>query len=330
MKNRINITILLLVLPLLMSVTTHFGYISGYTQEVFSAETFKSQYDNGIYKYRVFSKIMLLETDKILSKGRLNEMDNMLTRMVLFMDPDGNLSFYFSYFAINTFFFILSTIFFYLILKKFIFTDNEKKLFGATFVYILTVPIFQYVLVPYDYTSFFFNNLIIYLFLYNLKRKSNIISALMLLSIILATLNRETAALTVSFMAAYLYSESNKIIPVLKGIFLPAMAFMSTYIGLRFYFGFDSGLLNKFTLHLNLISPLNLFGLMTGIISIYMFYYFADNKSTKRALTYFLVFSLPYILVSLLGGITYEIRLWTPLIINLGIILLINENKIKK
>ena len=265
MKNRINITILLLVLPFIMSVITHFGYISGYTQGVTSAETFKSQYDSGIYKYRVFSKMLLLETDKILSQSKLNDMDNMLTRMVKFIDPVGNLSFYFSYFIINTFFFILSAIFFYLILQKFVFTDDEKKLFLATIIYIITVPIFQYVLVPYDYTSFFFNNLIIFLFLFNLERKSNIISVLMILSIISATLNRETSALSIAFMGAFLYTENNKIIPVLKGVFLPALAFIITYIGLRFYLGFDSGLLNKLTLHLNLISPLNLFGLSSKV-----------------------------------------------------------------
>jgi H+/Cl- antiporter ClcA len=75
-------------------------------------------------------------------------------------------------------------------------------------------------------------------------------------------------------------------------------------------------------LHLNLISPLNLFGIFSGIFSIYLVYYFVGKSDIRKTLTNYLLFSMPYILVSLCGGITYEIRLWTPLIINLVIILL--------
>ncbi len=327
MKKKLNITIFLVILPLIMSAITHFGYITGYTQGLLSSKSFQSMYNFGIYKYRVLSKVLLLETDKILSSSKLNGMDNMLTRIVMFIDPAGKLSFYFSYFIINSFFFILSTIFFYLILRKFAYFNSDKKLFGTTLLYIIAVPIFQYVLVPYDYTTFFFNNLIIFLFLYNIDRKSAGITVLMLLSIILSTLNRETSALSLAFMGAFLYSESKRILPLLKFMFLPALAFIIPYIGLRLYYGFDSGLLNEIFLYQNLASPLNQFGIFTGIVSVYLFYYFANYESTKKAFTYFLVFSLPYILVSLISGVAYEIRLWTPLLINLAIILVVKDNQ---
>ena len=322
MKQKLNVILIIIFLSLIVSVVTHFGYISGYTEGVFSTETFSSQYDSGIYKYRILSKYLLLETDNLLSQTRLNQMDNMLSRNVRFMDSKGTLSFYFSYFIINSVFSILGVWIFYLISIKFFFVGNINKSILAVLFYVLGVSMFQYVLVPYDYTSFFFNNLIIYLFLSQKSQKSILLMSAMLLTIVLATLNRETSALAISFMLALNFTEKKNIFESVKEILLPAAAFLITYFGLRLYLGFDSGFLNKFTLHLNLISPLNLFGIFTCIFSIYLVYYFAGKSDIRKTLTNYLLFSLPYILVSLCGGITYEIRLWTPLIINLVIILL--------
>ncbi|MDT3738736.1 MAG: hypothetical protein RO257_04465 [Candidatus Kapabacteria bacterium] len=322
MKQKLNVILIIIFLPLIISVVTHFGYISGYTEGVFSTETFSSQYDSGIYKYRILSKYLLLETDNIMSHTGLNRMDNMLSRNVRFMDSKGTLSFYFSYFIINSVFSILGVWIFYLISIKFFFVGNINKSILAVLFYVLGVSMFQYVLVPYDYTSFFFNNLIIYLFLSQKSQKSILLMSAMLLTIVLATLNRETSALAISFMLALNFTEKKNIFESVKEILLPAAAFLITYFGLRLFLGFDSGFLNKFTLHLNLISPLNLFGIFSGIFSIYLVYYFVGKSDIRKTLTNYLLFSMPYILVSLCGGITYEIRLWTPLIINLVIILL--------
>jgi hypothetical protein len=249
-------------------------------------------------------------------------MDNMLSRIVGFIDSKGTLSFYFSYFIINSVFSILGVWIFYLISIKFFFVGNINKSILAVLFYTVSVAMFQYVLVPYDYTSFFFNNLIIYLFLIQKNRKSILLMSAMLFTIVLATLNRETSALAISFMLALNFTEKKNLFESVKGIVLPAAAFLITYVGLRLFLGFDSGFLNKFTLLLNLISPLNLFGIFTGIFSIYLVYYFAGKSDIRKTLTNYLLFSMTYILVSLCGGITYEIRLWTPLIINLVIILL--------
>lgn len=328
MKQKLNVILIIIFLPLIISVITHFGYISGYTEGVFSTETFSSQNDSGIYKYRILSKYLLLETDKLLSQTRLNQMDNMLSRIVGFMDSKGTVSFYFSYFIINSVFSILGVWIFYLISIKYLFSSNLNKSILAVLFYVPAVSMFQYVLVPYDYSSFFFNNLIIYLFLSQKSQKSILIMPALLLTIVLATLNRETSALAISFMLALNYTDKKNLFESVKGIVLPVAAFLITYVGLRLFLGFDSGFLNKFTLHLNLISPLNLFGIFTGIFSIYLVYYFAGNSDIRKTLTKYLLFSFPYIIVSLFGGITYEIRLWTPLIINLVIILLYYKKEI--
>ena len=322
MKQKLNVILIIIFLPLIISVVTHFGYISGYTSDVISKETFKEQYDSGIYKYRILSKYLLLETDNLLSQTRLNQMDNMLSRIVGFIDSKGTLSFYFSYFIINSVFSILGVWIFYLISIKYFFVGNINKSILAVLFYLLGVSMFQYVLVPYDYTSFFFNNLIIYLFLSQKSQKSILLMSTMLLTIVLATLNRETSALAISFMLTVLFADKKNIYETLKGIALPSAAFIITYLGLRFALGFDSGLFERVKLFNNFVSPLNLFGVFVGIFSIYLVYYFAENSIVRKNLSYFILFSMPYIIVSVISGVMYEIRLWTPLIINLVIILL--------
>jgi hypothetical protein len=328
MKHKINIFIIVLIVPMLIGNITNFGYISGYVRDVISPVTFKAQYDFEIYRYRILSKYLLLETDKILSKTPLNDMDNMFTRITKFIDNSGTVSFYFSYFAVNTFFAILSSILFYFLCRDFLFNSNKKNILLAVLIYNTIIPLFQYVLVPYDYSSFFFNNLIIYIFLSNLKNNSFIKTILLLISIILGTLNRETAALAIAFMMVIVYQEKKSIIESLKILIIPIIIFILTYFGLRLFYGFDSGLINKLNLIINLIAPLNLFGIFTGIISVYIIYFFADNKEIIKSLNLFLIFSFPYIAVTLLGGVAYEIRLWTPLLINLVILLLYYKRRI--
>lgn len=322
MKAKFHLFVIIIVFPLIISVITHFGYISGYTEDVFSENSFTQQYDEGIYKYRVLSKYLLLETNKILSQTKLDDMDNMLSRNVKFFDESGKLSFYFSYFVINSIFFILSALIFYFILKKNIFYEDIDKISLSLIVYAVVIPIFQYVVVPYDYSSYFFNNLIILIFLNNIKNNKLSNSILLFIVVIIATLNRETSALAISLIATIALKERDNLIESLKLLLAPALAFITTYIALRLWFGFDTGLIHKFTLLLNLISPLNLFGIFTGVLSVYLLFYFANEKSLKRLLINYLLLSSPYIVVSLIGGITFEIRLWVPILLNLTIILL--------
>ncbi|MBX3042263.1 MAG: hypothetical protein KIT33_09010 [Candidatus Kapabacteria bacterium] len=318
---------IIIILPVIMTVITHFGYISGYTEGVFSKDTFISQYDKGIYKYRILSSSLILETDKILTNyTNLNSMDNMLTRIVKFMDDSGELSFYFSYFAVNTVFSILSALFFYLILFNLFDRKISSKLYLLLISYILILPIFHYVLVPYDYSAYFFNNLIIYLFLINEKSTKTYLTILIMFSILIATLNRETSALVISFMIAYYFYRSEKLSLIFQKILLPSLAFIATYFGLRFFLGFESGIFQNFRLIENFISPLNLFGIFTGLFFISLLYRISEAISRKAIIT-FLVVSLPYIAIVFFSGVTYEIRLWAPMLLNISILTIIGYSK---
>lgn len=326
MKRKLNLVILILILPLVFSIITHFGYISSYTKGVFSEETFSSQYDNGIYKYRILSNYLLIETSNLLINSKLDNMNNMLSDLVKFLDSNGKLSFYFSYFILNSIFFVLSAYFFYKIISSYVFF-NLVYIDISLILYSAIIPLFQYVIVPYDYSAYFFNNLIIFIFIKNYLLNQKKYIFLLILLIILSTLNRETSALTISFMAALVLAEKHKILTMIKTIAAPAITFLIVYFTLRFYFGFDSGIINKLTFMLNLISPLNLFGIFVGLVSFYIIFIFVENKIAKMGLIYFFIFSLPYIIITLISGITFEIRLWTPLIINSTIILLYFNNR---
>jgi hypothetical protein len=305
-----------------MGIITHLGYFSGYTKDVFSEETFTNQYDNDIYRYRILSKHILLLINDLISDSRLKTMDNMFSDTVKFMDDSGTLSFYISYLILNSLFFILSTIVFYKINTEFI-ENNKINLYRNVLIYTVSIPIFEYVTVPYDYSAFFFNYLIIYYFLKYQQNNKTAFMILLNISVILGTLNRETSALALSFILVVTYSKYKSIFKTLKLNVLPIVSFMLTYLLLRLIFGFSSGLIDRITIHLNLISILNLFGIAVGIIAIYIVYMFVDVSNIRKKFTLYLILSSPYIIVSLFGGITYEIRLWAPLLINLYLLALL-------
>lgn len=317
-----KIYIILCFVSVIISFITHFGYISGYTKDVASNTTMRSQYDSGIYKYRILSKYMIVFVDNVLQKTPLNKMENNLSRITKFIDKDGQLSFYFSYFAINSIFLVLFATTFFKLMVLFETNPNKKYILAVTIVTCIALSLFQYVLVFYDYSSYFFNILIIYLFHKYLISNSKTILALMSLTVIIATFNRETAALSISYMIAFLFDSTEKRMSHSKFLVFPILSYLISYLVLRILFGFEDGLMNKVTLTLNLVSPLNLFGIFVFIFSVYMFYLFSNNRKATQKLNYLLIFSIPYLLVSFMSGITFEIRLWVPVLINMFILLL--------
>ncbi len=317
MKKKLQLLVALIILPFLFNCFSYFGYVTAYSGNLISRQKFIDQYDSGIYKYRILSKHLLLETDKIILKTIYNP-GPYLQRILSFLDSDGTVSFYLSYFFLNTFFLILSCIILYLLGSEIFSSHHQNLLFVS--IYIPFVIITQYVLVPYDYSSHFFIIITSYFLLRYLKRESYIDYSMVLFSIFISTLNRETSALSVSFILTVFYMRGGIFKSLQKS--LPfILSFIAPYLLLRFFLGFDNGIIENWRLEEN-FKLFNLVGIIFSIVTTWYVFQFAEKRETQRALSIYLICVLPYIVIILISGSLFEIRLWTPVLINMIILLL--------
>lgn len=318
MRSKINLLIRLLVLgcliPLTISTMVYAGFTTNYTRYVFSQGGFESQYNNGVYKYRVLGRFMLLQTYKVIKQYRIPTIG---PQSLLILDKDGDPKFYSAYFYMNTVFLCLTSIILFFVLDgrhnlNFIMVDlpiiSMALLMGIT----------QYVVVPYDTLSYFFLTLATFLIY---RQKQTLWNTLALcIVIILATLTRETSSLIVAFYTAVNYKtllakpKSLRINPTQMEWFIIIFSYISTYAGLRYIYiwGGEHTIYQNIRILENINDPLSLLSIMffgsTAIIV-------SLTQSATKSLFVFYIASLPYILAILLIAIPWEIRLWTPIIL---------------
>ena len=195
-------------------------------------------------------------------------------------------------------------------LKSFVATNSEKLLIIA--VAIFCVALSQFVIVPYDISSYFFLLVFFYFLIQYLEKQS--VSKLIFLSIIIlvSTLNRESSALSLSLAATLLYSKfglkKESILPI-AGL---AIVFIAVYFGLRITsenFTTNDGnlLIHNFT------QPKNILGLLFwAVFFVFTLILAKDQKAFKQILLFHLL-SFPYLVLCFYTGIIYEIRLYIPL-----------------
>ena len=319
MIKKIQLAVFLIILPFLFSFFSYFGYTSAYTSNVFSRQTFLEQFDIGIYKYRILSKYLLLEIDDILTQVKLPSPGPYFQKILKFLDDKGTFSFYLSYFVVNTTFLILSCIVLYLLSSEFFKTLTEPQLFLFVAFYTIVVVLTQFVLVPYDHSAYFFNLLISYFFFRSIKNNSIQDYIIVLSLIFISTLNKETTALSVSLILTIFYLKFDIIRFVKKSIPF-VLAFIVPYCLLRLLLGFDTVIIANWRFDKN-FEFFSLLGFTFAISTIWGIFHFAQNKETREALITLMIFSIPYAIIVLISGILFEIRLWTPVLINLVLLL---------
>src|SRR5690606_32971040 len=143
--------------------------------------------------------------------------------------------FYLSFYLLNTFFLMLSAVMLTLISesKSFEATETEKTLINGLIIF--TISLSQFVIVPYDVSSYFFLILFFYILLkfLNLQNTQNLVSLCLILA--LSTLNRETAALSVSIAATLLYAKNGLRQDTKVPVLILAGVFVAGYFGLRMF-----------------------------------------------------------------------------------------------
>lgn len=306
--NLLSKIIFAVLLALTINSFVYFGFANIYSSKILNIQSFQEQFHSGIYQYRILSGYFLIWIYDLLSTF---DIDYEIFRFK-FVNPDSEPQMYLSFYILNTFFIVLSAAMMVLITesKNFVATSSEKLLITAVAIFSLALS--QFVIVPYDVSSYFFLLLFFYFLIQYLQQPSN--SKLVILSfiIIISTLNRESSALSLSLAATLLYSKFG----LKKETILPLAVLATVFIGV--YFGLR--LMNeKFTtndgnlLIQNFTEPKNILGILFWLVFFVFTMMLAKDQKAAKHIVLFHLLSFPYLILCFYTGILYEIRLYIPL-----------------
>ena len=295
-----------------ISYVVYFGFTTNYTTNSFSAASFRKQYTHNVFRYRVLSSYLLLQLDHGLGAVMGDAPGE---KRLLMMDETASRRFYLAIFYLNTFFLILTALLLTLILetgKLFILRSGEKLLF--LFLAVSLIGLTQYVIAPYDISSYFFELLGIYLYFRLAGRYAVMLIALSLVTVV-ATLNRESSALMVVFVGMLAICREGWTVRSVGVAGLLLGIFLVTYIGLRMVISRPDPVINPWQ-HLffyNLGHLQNQVGILFWLLLFYLTMAVAVDFNNRYLICLFHLGCLPYIWTCLNTGILWELRLYMPL-----------------
>ncbi len=286
----------------------YFSFGNLYSSTVLNYADFENQFHSGIYQYRILSGYFLIWIYDFLSSLNI---DYQIFKLKFF-NTDAEPKMYLSFFILNTIFLILSSIVLVFITetKNFIATQSEKILMIS--VAIFAISLSQFVIVPYDVSSYFFLLLFFFFLLKYLEKDSALNLIILLVILIISTFNRESSALSLSLAATLLYAKFG----LKKKMYLPIIflfvSFIAVYLGMRLWsesFSTNDGNL----LEENFSQPKNFLGILFWMIFFIFTLILAKDRKGVRLILIFHVLSFPYILMCFYTGILYEVRLYIPI-----------------
>ena len=308
---KLNIFSKLIFVALLAFTVNSFVYFSFgniYSSKILNYENFQQQFHSGVYQYRILSGYFLIWIYEFLS---ILNIDYEIFKLKFF-NPESEPKIFLSFYVLNTFFLVLSSAMMVLITesKNFIATSLEKILLIS--IAIFTIALTQFVVVPYDVSSYFFLLLFFFVLIKYLENHSSLNLFLMILIIVVSTLNRESSALSLSLAATLLFTKFGLKKDMLFPLIILGIAFLATYLGMRFFgenFTTNDG--NLFTK--NFTQPKNILGILFWLIFFFFTLILARDRAAQKNILIFHLFSIPYIFMCFYAGILYEIRLYVPL-----------------
>jgi hypothetical protein len=304
---------------LLCSTIVYFGFTTNYTIDTFSPGSFQKQYTHHVYRYRVLSQWLILGLDRAL-EGHMDE-NARDKRRILIRDSTATNRFYYAYYILNTFFLVLMAIVLALLLKldRLLRASSGERMLLLFFLISLTC-LTQFVVCPYDVCGYFLELATFYLFLCYYERNYRITMLLVAGLVILATINRESSALTVAFIATLLLCRFGWTSRAFFGTLLLGTVFLATYFGLRLFYGpdtlpeADSGPVMNF-FHNNLTLPTDWLGILFWILMLYLAIAISNANRNRIAICCFHLLCLPYAWQCLTKGILWELRLYMPILL---------------
>ncbi|MBV2166124.1 MAG: hypothetical protein KUL76_06290 [Kaistella sp.] len=286
----------------------YFSFGNIYSSKILNYTEFRQQFSSGIYQYRILSGYFLIWIYEFLSNLNI---DYGIFKLKFF-DGSAEPKMYLSFFLLNTFFLVLTSAVMVLITetKNFVATSSEKILFTAVAVF--TIGLSQFVIVPYDISSYFFL-MLFFLTLIRYTAKNSVIQLIFLgILMLISTLNRESSALSLSLTATLLYAKFGLKKGTLIPVVLLGITFLMAYFGMRLmnesFTTNDGNLLIQ-----NFSQPKNVLGLLFWLVFFVFSVLLAKDRKAVQNILIFHILSVPYIVMCFYAGIIYEIRLYTPL-----------------
>ncbi len=286
----------------------YFSFGNIYSSSILSYQEFSEQFNSGIYQYRILSGYFLIWIYEFLSSLNI---DFQIFKLKFF-NPSSEPEMYLSFYILNTFFLVLSSVLMVLLTetKNFTATNSEKLL--ITVLGIFSITLTQFVILPYDCSSYFFLLLLFWIFTEYLNKNSTVNFIVLAAIIFISTLNRESSALSLSLVTTLLYSKYG----LKKETFIPVLVlgvvFIAAYFGMRLMnqsFATNDGnlLIENFT------QPKNYLGMLFWLVFFGLTFLLSKGKEQRKNILVFHLFSIPYIAMCFYSGILYEIRLYIPL-----------------
>lgn len=294
------------------SYIVYFGFTTNYTANAFSPPSFKDQYAHQVYKYRILSQYLLTRLDSALGDRFPSKAAEM---RLLLQDNHASERFYYSYYYLNTFFMVLLSIVLVLLVdldNSINIPKNEKSL--IVFLVILLINLTQYVVCPYDISSYFFQLLTIFVFLKYLEKYFFTSLIVICLLLVIATLNRESSALTVSFLILLTLCKGGLSKRSLFSLSPMVLSFLITYYSLRYFIKTpDPKNVTIDFVEFNLNFYINRIGILFWFVFIYFTLAIGNSKENRLLIVAYHIISLPYIWTCFTAGILWEVRLYMPL-----------------
>ena len=297
-----------MLLAFTLNSFVYFSFGNIYSSKILNYQDFAQQFQSGIYQYRILSGYFLVWIYDFLSTLKI---DYSIFRFK-FLNADSEPQMYFSFYLLNTFFLVLSSMILVFITetKNFTATNSEKILLVSVAVFAMVFS--QFVIVPYDLSSYFFLLLFYFFFIRYLEKNLVSILVLLILIMVISTLNRESSALSLSLAATLLYKKFGLKKGILRPLILLTITFVAVYFGMRFLnesFSTNDGnlLIQNFT------QPKNILGLLFWITFFVFTLQISKDEKAKRTILIFHLLSFPYLLMCFYTGIIYEIRLYVPI-----------------
>lgn len=197
--------------------------------------------------------------------------------------------------------------------KEFFATETEKIL--ITIVAIFTIAISQFVIVPYDVSSYFFLLIFFYFLIKFIVKNSSFNLAILVILMMISILNRESSALSLSLMATLLYAKFGLKKESILPLAIVGITFVAIYLGMRLlsesFTTNDGNLLAQ-----NFTQPKNLLGILFWMTFFLLSTILVKDQKAKNSILIFHLLSVPYLIMCFYTGILYEVRLYVPIFLS--------------
>ena len=311
-------------LPAVMSYFVYFAFANFYSGNVFHPEGFSAIYDNGIFKYRVLGINLLRMTHELIV---LLGLPTSIPSGLQALYPESSPEWYSAFFYLNVATLGLTMSVYFVIMNK---LSKPGYAFFTDLALLLLLGLMtfsQYVIVPYDMLSYFFQACAIYLIMFRADKLETLFYLCAI--IVLGALTRETAALILSFYAAVNFKDIVRFPPRLfetdsrrpspfLWLAILTLSFLGAYAALRLSIHTDQPFYKAVRFKYNMASQISVFGFIYFIVACIAL---LIPQSARKAMVLFLITSAPYTVMILLVSSPREIRIWAPMFMPMIVLL---------